>query len=194
MDFFKEVQCQLSLEAFWNNKAEKTKILLGPKTSSFTDSPLGNFFTKKFPNYNYRKEDGSVDLSIYKMRFYKNIFNLYDPEDIKFKVHDLSTQPLEYPIFYDILVEHENVIELCYQEMIKLTNYRSKLKVLITYNWDKSETSDYRYVYETVPKNFKDIILQSNQECQEVGTEYLLIIGQRVSSENVEWKKYIIKR
>lgn len=169
----------------WNNSKQYTELTIGEKYSSKEDSPFGNFFKNKFKGYEYRQEDGLVDISFYKKENYHNIFNLYEPKSPKFNSITLD----DYPIYYDILIEHENEITMCYEEMIKLTAFRSDLKVLITYNWEEITSDNYKYVNETIVDNFKKIISQSNQrnsESREI--EYLLIIGQlNKEQNNVNW-------
>ncbi len=172
-----------------NKGAKRTIELFGKKGSSKTDSPFGNYFQEHNKKFKYRKEDGLVDLAIYREVYYKGIGNLYDPKTTKYNEREL----IAYPIFYDILIEHENKPELCFHEMTKLADFRSKLKVLITYNWDKEESEDYSYVYATLSKNFKEIIDQANKSCKETETEYLLMIGQYDHVESIKWKPYIYK-
>ena len=85
----------------------------------------------------------------------------------------------EYPTNYDILIEHENDIKLCYQEMIKLTYYKSSLKVLVTYNYDENAENQWQKTEANAVANFSSILQQTNSEMPEnKDTEYLFIIGQ----------------
>ena len=75
--------------------------------------------------------------------------------------------------------------------MCKLTYAKSKLKVLITYNWDIEKNKDYEYVFKILKKNFSEIISQSNQQFSEnETTEYILIVGQK-RNENLIWKIFV---
>jgi len=76
--------------------------------------------------------------------------------------------------------------------MIKLTTVRAKLKVLITYNWDKEADNDYKFVYKTLRNNFRKIIKQANKSCKEINTEYLLIVGQH-GDKVQDWKFFVLK-
>lgn len=78
---------------------------------------------------------------------------------------------------------------LAYEEMHKLTYYRSNLKVLITYNWDPSKTGDaWDFTFDRLCKNFKSTIAQANETSPENdATIYLLIFGQRIDQKLV-WK------
>jgi hypothetical protein len=94
---------------------------------------------------------------------------------------------------YEIILEHENDILLCQQEMIKLTYFKSPLKVLITYCWDNKEEDKYKVYREKAKNNFKDIIEKSNKDFPEnISTEYLLIIGQKFTAK-YEWYCYAYK-
>lgn len=87
------------------------------------------------------------------------------------------------------LIEHENNYLLSYEEMIKLTYQRAKLKVVITYPESINE-------FEILKENFLNIISQSNSSIalnENHSTEYLLIIGYLIESKQIEWKNFIVK-
>ncbi len=113
-----------------DTRKKLTLAIIGKNISQDSGSPLGDFITKKrFKDNVYRREDGSVDISIYKIRkSYRNILNMW---------FDFRRKPLDLkmPIYYDVLVELENVVERGYEEMAKLTYYNSNLKVLILVLW-----------------------------------------------------------
>jgi hypothetical protein len=130
----------------------------------------------------YRKEDAKIDLVFGKENFIIDVKNSNKINNSCF-----------YPKVYEIIVEHENNIATAWQEMVKLTTFRAKLKVLITYNWgeDENDKKDYSKNIETTAQNFGNIIKQTNEVFPEnPDTEYLLIIGQR-KVENVFWHYFI---
>ena len=80
-----------------------------------------------------------------------------------------------YPNVYDIILEHENDVNKSWEEMFKLTRFRARLKVLITYLEFKVDSSEQM---ERLRNNFKEIIQLSNQD-YEPNEEYILIAGER---------------
>ena len=74
----------------------------------------------------------------------------------------------------------ENEVEKCYEEMTKLTYAKSRLKVLITYNWDSEPNQNYYHVKDILKDNFRKIIKQANANFSEnEETQYMLIVFQR---------------
>ena len=172
----------------FDKPAERTRLVLGDKSSSIDNgSPFGDHFRNYFSNkYSYRKEDGSVDLSIYKSEFIENVSDM----KIEEKVSNITQDKLNnFPKVYSVLLEQENVIERAYEEMHKLTYFRANLKVLVTYIWNPSKTGDkWAYAHDRICKNFESILKQTNDIFPENGeTDYILVTGQKVN-EKLIWK------
>jgi hypothetical protein len=172
----------------FNQAKTRSVAFLGEHGSSHSESPLGKYFKENIKNHLYVKDNGGVDLSIFKESSFQGTHNLYDPKNEKYTQIEIA----DCPVFYDIILEMENDPRKCYTNMIKLTTLRAKLKVLITYNWDKEADYDYKFVYKTLRNNFRKIIKQANKSCKEVNTEYLLIVGQH-SEKAQDWKFFILK-
>jgi hypothetical protein len=175
------------LEKF-DSRTDRTQLIIGNDSSSVnTGSPFGDFFREFFgEKYFYRKEDGSVDLSIYENDFLRGIMDM-NTED---KVSVISKETLNYfPKYYNVLIEQENTIEKAYEEMYKLTYFRANLKVLITYIWNPSKSGDlWTYAHDRLSKNFESIIKQTNESYPENGeTDYVLITGQKIDNKII-WK------
>ena len=149
----------------YNKDKEWTKFLLG-KQEYGKDSPLGNHLISYFNNQiGCRKEYNKLDLILAKPEFFEfeSILNTPKKENYGF-----------YPKIFEIIIEHENNIEGCWQEMAKLAAIRAKLKVLITYNKAQKDGKNYADVLESIQQNFAAIIQQSNEELPEIEkTQYL---------------------
>lgn len=157
-----------------------TDFIIGKKTSEECNSPLGDFITSRFQS-RYRKEDGLCDLSIVSKSNFTKINSLH--EDCSNRINVIPDNTF-LPSQYFILIEHENNIYLCYEEMAKLVYQRAQLKILITYNEDSDINDDYEYISDAVISNFSKIISQSNEKLNEnIETEYLLLIGQKMSNQ-----------
>ncbi len=172
----------------FNQAKTRSVAILGEHGSSHPDSPLGNYFKENFKKHSYLKDDGLADLLIYKESAFEGTHNLYDPKTEKYTQIEIAN----CPTFYDIIVEMENDPRKCYTNMIKLTTIRARLKVLITYNWDKEADNDFKFVYKTLRNNFRKIIKQANKSCKELSTEYLIIVGQH-NGKAQDWKFFILK-
>lgn len=173
----------------YTNDTNWTKLVLGGSSCTSTGSPLGNAIASKNNKERlcYRTEDAKIDIAFGKKNF--DVLNIKNKE-----VTNIDDS--FYPKVYEIIVEHENKIDDCWREMAKLTSFRAKLKVLITYNWgEDDEKKDYSMNIETTAKNFGKIIKQTNEAFPEnPDTEYLLIIGQRKGKEEkaeISWHYYI---
>lgn len=168
----------------WENDKEWTEAIVGTASSKNQDSELGNFLQEKF-DLLYRKEEWKVDLVLAKAEIFSTLKDLNN-----------DNMPLDkwfYPENYEILIEHENNIESCWEEMAKLAYLRAKLKVLITYyNYD--DASECIKEIEILKHNFKTIIKQTNSTNPENSeTEYILIVGQKITENNAPnlvWYKY----
>lgn len=177
-DRFVELWLELSKSHDLKNKYQLTnktwtESLIGKATCRNEQSPFG-IFIKEQTNKNFvcRNEDGDVDMSL----------SGYGAFEV-FPVGKKNVQEMislnDYPTNYNILIEHENDIKLCYQEMIKLTYYKSSLKVLVTYNYDENAENQWQKTEANAVANFSSILQQTNSEMPEnKDTEYMFIIGQ----------------
>ncbi len=186
---------KITINDKWNslyqNDRTWSNIILGNKQSSTTDSPLGQFINNE-TGLLYRREDGLADLGF----SFNNKFNKIEKIHWKkpFNKDFISFDGKFYPDKYDILLEHENSITKCWEEMVKLTYFRAKLKVLITYNRDAQEGETYDHVFKTLCSNFKNIIKQSQTKISEAKkTEYLLIVGQNNNNKELIWKHTVVR-
>jgi hypothetical protein len=154
----------------------RSKIILGNQKYGKV-SPLGNSLEKTFNNrIECRTEYDKLDLI------------LATPDHI-----DQSKNHGFYPKSFDMIIEHENNYKRCWQEMIRLTSIKAKLKVLITYNNPADENQKHTEIVDLLNTNFAQIIKQSNWDYPENRhTQYLLIIGQKDYAEpkNLTWKFY----
>lgn len=158
---------------YYSNNKKWSEFIMGEK-NNIQNSPFGNFASNKY-EFRYRKEDGLTDLSISSTKNFNEIKSLHETNNL-----DVIKQDFYYPRYYDILIEHENNIYFCYQEMIKLTYSKAKLKVLITYNENSVEDENYMYIQRQVVSNFSSVIKQANSNLTESeSTKYLLLIGQK---------------
>lgn len=162
----------------YSSNPQLTQTILGAKGSKTTGCPLGDYLKKniELKSYAYRTEDGGVDLSVYEEKNIEGVKDMYEmgnPLDFEILKH--------YPRNYAILLEHENQIELAYQEMHKLSYLKAPLKVLITYVWETKKTGeDYSFVYERLRENFAQILTAANASHPEnPDTRYLTIAGQK---------------
>jgi len=187
---------QILSESGWQNWYDHeyktwTKETIGLPVSEEENSPFGDFIKSK-TGLRYRKEDGLVDLTFAPDKNFEGIFSLHEkPKDRSDVLKKDPEKVPFYPRYYSILVEHENDIYKCYEEMAKLTYSRARLKVLITYNENTDDTSDYKYAIDILLENFRTIIKQANQKYPENSeTEYLFVIGQ-IDSDKLVWYSYI---
>jgi hypothetical protein len=164
-----------------------TEFILGEKQSRGSGSPLGEYIAQK-TGLRYRTEDGLTDLAFAPKESFAGIHSLHEDPD---KRKTNLDEKLFYPQHYEILVEHENNIYTCYEEMAKLTYSKGRLKVLITYNENVDKKSDYKYADEILADNFSTMIKQANLKYPEnPETEYLLIIGQ-LNHNILEWESFV---
>lgn len=179
-------------EAYLDN-TKWTKFILGTKQSKInTGSPLGDAILGHFGKsaFRYRKEDGLFDLTVAPTQSFHGVKSQHEVEKARTPVIDNQSY---YPPYYDILIEVENNVETCWEEMTKLTYAKSKLKVLITYNWDVEPDQDYHYVSEILINNFSEIIKQSNAEFPEnEETQYMLIVFQK-KEDQLYWNSGVFK-
>lgn len=174
------------LEMYNASSYEWTKFIIGDKRSLNSGSPFGEFFKETFGNnYIYRSEDGSVDMSFYQNEFVSGVQAITKLDTTKNVNQEILNN---YPLTYDVLVEHENDVSRAYEEMYKLTYFRARLKVLITYNWNGDTKNDFHSTFKKLCSNFETIIKQTNKKFIENDeTDYLLIVGQKIDRKLV-WK------
>lgn len=153
-----------------------TNFLIGNKKSGNKGSPFGDFLISKIQGLEYRKEDAGIDLTFTQSRNFDQVFGLGKPDN----------HFTDHPTNYLIYLEHENNVHDCWREMIKLTLYKSKLKVLVTYNDKRDE------VFDVLNKNFQSISEQTNLFFPEnTSTEYLLIVENwNYEINQVTWKYF----
>ena len=185
LDFAKSKELYLQ----WD-KPNWTEKVIGKRGSSKKDSPLGNYLIEYF---NALHEIKLEDLT----ESYK--IDLVFARPRNFKISDIYGKklPIEefYPCSYDIIVEHENEIKTCWEEMAKLTHFRAKLKVLIIYLDDRKDNYENQQCLNTIIGNFKKIVNQANYAFPEnKATEYLLIIRSREAEINkhIKWDYIIV--
>lgn len=94
-----------------------------------------------------------------------------------------------WPVKYTILLEHENLFDQVDEELFKLINRRSPLKVIVTY---KVKQDPIIRIDEKV-KMFCSIIKKSNAWFPEnESTEYLCIFGYRNETDSaLLWRAFI---
>ncbi|NQU87710.1 MAG: hypothetical protein HQ541_18315 [Mariniphaga sp.] len=191
-EFHKEELKDLIGTFSYDNKVGKTEAILGKKKD--VNSKLGYFIENYFAKHHveqtrlkYFKEDFTRDLTVVqKGKKYKVKTKSYHNEPIKSTIKN-------YYYSYELILEHENDILLCQQEMIKLTYFKAPLKVLVTYCWDNEKDDENKIYRDRAKCNFQTIIEKSNQYFPENNsTEYLLIIGQK-NQTDFNWYYYIFK-
>jgi hypothetical protein len=161
-----------------------TRLIIGSKKdNSEKVYPFAKYLKSK-SGLMYRPEEYSIDFVFTYGNHFKDIANVSSDHE------ELSFDQRFYPPVYDVIFEHENDIESCWKEMIKLTRFRAKLKVLVTYNWSPSH-SRYEIIKKSTVTNFRNIIMQADKKFPEnPDTEYLLIIGERnQENDKVNWGK-----
>lgn len=165
----------------WNSSHEWSKLILGTKNSSSSESPIGNYLATKYPQVNYRTEDGLFDLSI---TLNQNIFSI-PTLDKNYNLTSFDSK--DYASVYDILLEHENEIYHTWHEVAKLAYVRSYLKVVVTYNSDGLSESQLQKENEMMIKTFETIIPQCTANfADNEQTEYLLLIGNK-TADTLNW-------
>lgn len=153
------------------------------KASLTVGSPFGDFFIKKIKGLRYRTEDGLVDMGMSIQDNFKGL-ETFDKngESIPLKTWNF------FPSNYDVLVEHENDIWSCWQEIAKLAYSKAKLKVLITYNWNTNNPNEWSREISLVESYFSNILGQTNSVFPEnPDTEYLLIVGF-LERDELKWR------
>ncbi|MBA7586558.1 hypothetical protein ES708_28560 [subsurface metagenome] len=193
-DFIKEKILSDSNWREWYDHEYKTwtEKTIGLPVSEEENSPFGDFIKSK-TGLRYRKEDGLVDLTFAPDNNFENILSLHEKPEDRFDVLKKDPEKVPfYPRHYSILVEHENDIYKCYEEMAKLAYCRARLKVLITYNENVDLKDDYMYLEEVIVQNFTKIKKQSNENFPEnKNTEYLLLVGQK-RKDTLTWNSKAI--
>lgn len=175
-----ELELENKWKDAWNTSKDWSKLILGTKTSSNSDSPIGNYFKEKYKKeLRYRTEDGLYDLSFSLGGNIKTIPSLNSKyETDKF---ELGSE-IYYPSVYDVLLEHENEIYDSWQEVAKLAYVRAYLKVLVTYHTDNLAEYQIANERKMMIDTFNTIVKQCSKEFSDNSqTEYLLILGRNKS-------------
>ena len=167
---------------FWKSNTNWSDFILGGKSSSQENSPIGRFFKERYANLGFRTEDGSIDLSFFDQT-----------SSFEFKTLDkdweLINLPKEgYPSHYVALIEHENDIYSTFHEIAKLTYYRAQLKVLVTYHSkDNLESAKRSNELKMLTDSFEQVLKKSALSFPENrDVEYLLIVGGLINGE-LKW-------
>jgi len=152
-----------------------TDSVLGKATCQTEQSPFGSFIKAKTgEKFVCRNEDGDVDMSL-------SDYGVFEILPIQKKFAQVPQLLNGYPTNYNVIIENENDISRCHQEMIKLTYYKSILKVLITYNFDEHQENQWKGIENKITANFSSILRQTNSQLPEnKDTQYLFIIGQMI--------------
>lgn len=172
------IDCGESWRDAWNEEMRPwTPRVIGEAHATSTGSPLGDYLLK-FPgesNWRYRTEEWKVDLVLA-----REGSNLPIPAHWKKGERDREAEwnKLFWPSTYEVIVEHENSCGISYEEMAKLILLRARLKVLITYTYDKGHGRSEELIKETRDQ-FKAMIKMAHKDLPESNeVEYLLIIGR----------------
>ena len=176
-DFIDSKMKEKKWEEAWNTNNDWSKFVLKTKSSTSKDSPIGDAISARWPFLGYRTEDGSIDLSFFIHE--QSSFN-FQKLGSNWEFEELEKKG--YPCFYPILLEHENDIYSSYHEVAKLTYYRARLKVLVTYHSGDNLTPDKRKKeIDMLKENFRRFLSQSHRFFPENQlVEYLLIVGGMV--------------
>lgn len=153
-DYFKSLKN--NLQGIWEDSTNWTKTILY-NDSGGLKKHLEIFLNKDFV---VCEEKNKIDFAVYLPNNLLEIWT-YDNKE-KYVLKD-------FPLKYEILIEHENDFRTCEKEMIKLTHYKSFLKVLITY----PEIDSHK---EALIKNMDTILKKANDYSYDENTEFLLIM------------------
>lgn len=178
------------LDHDWSSDTNWTNTIIGHNGCLNTGSPLGEALGFHYGNgFNYFREFYHIDLIL--TRHEKIKYNSLN--------NKLTTAEMYWPGSLEIIIEHENIIDGCWKEMIKLTYFRAKLKVLISYLPDNIDDENRKAIINTVTNNFRNIIRDANlMQHENEDTEYLMIIGELETNSRrseIKWhyEKYLIK-
>lgn len=164
-------------DTYLDNKKWTSKII-GTAARSSSGSPIGDYIRKKATNLEYRTEENKLDLV-----FSEKNSNIV-VQDIECEGKNVNLDKQYYPKVYEIILEHENKSTSCWEEMVKLTRLRAKLKVLITY-------LDYKVVGDSqrniLIQNFSMIIESCNEKILINDESYLLIVCQRIPKDDNDY-------
>ena len=98
----------------YQNDKKWTEKTIGESSSTTKNSPFGNYVIKQHSKLEYRSEDNKIDLAFaLRNNNFSKIMSLNEKEE------ELNLDSSFYPQNYDIIVEHENSIDSCWQEMMK---------------------------------------------------------------------------
>ena len=131
---------------------------------------IGKAYEPSISQLEYRK----IDAVVFSKETFKKI-NYFDNSG--------CIADTEIHVGIEIAFEHENNFETAFEEIIKLTELRAKLKVLVTYpNTTQAEIA--------LVEKFSKGIKQANEWFRENSeSQYLLICGPKIKEE-IEWTYY----
>jgi hypothetical protein len=160
-DFVTVLSKKCDLAMLWDNTEAWTNLML---CDPYQESPLlFSLFENKF-KLTGKSEYRKFDAVFFSKETFKNI-KYYDGSGI--------IANTEKPIGIEVVIEHENDYRLAFEEIMKLTSIKGKLKVLMTYPKNLEAESA---IYE----KFREGIIQANNWMKEnVETKYLLICGYK---------------
>ena len=164
--------CEKAIHDAYNGPWKNwTKFMLGAKDGDGRDAFFYRVLQKLKKDIDFSREKGNKFDGVYHRResFYKGYY---------------------YPPCMDVLIEHEND-EYIEKEMWKLLMWRSPLKVLVCYDWDESEKTTCKRVKWLKNKldELADMAKQVNETWEEAeDTEYLIVIGNQDSDNNIIWE------
>lgn len=162
-----------------------TKKFIGGRKKGIVNSPIGDFFKKKFPSIEFRTEDGTFDLVFTSQKKFSDI------KTISINHSEIIDPIGFYHVGYDVIIEIENESKRCWEEMTKLTWIIAPLKVLITYNHYSKNEATIKCENDILINNFSKIISQSNKFSKENNSvKYVLIVGNNFKSK-LNWRYFI---
>lgn len=171
----------------WTRDGEWSRFILGTKRSSSCDSTFGNFLISHSDSpmeWRYRTEDGLSDLAFTKQANFRPLPTLDDGHQLA--THELGHEMM-FPVRYDIIMEHENAIYSCWEEVTKLSYVHAPLKVLVTYTWDHQKRSKALAEVEMVERIASQVLSESSSVLgYKTGSEFLLIVGSRTEI-GIDW-------
>lgn len=154
-----------NITTFWDDKKAWSNKLL------YENNVLIDSLKKMFTPSNVQLEYRKIDFVVFSKETLKNI-DYYDNSGF--------IEDSKIPLGIEIAIEHENNFEIALEEMIKLVEFKAKLKILITY--PKNDECKVALI-----NKFEKCIKQSNMWLMEnTETEYLLICGFKFDT-GIKW-------
>lgn len=159
---------------WYESNSDWTKHFFTSKNSTEHGAPFGDALKKHFEGYRYRTEDGLSDLALaLESQFYEDIL---EPKNNMNLINGF------WPKEYSMLVEHENEIYSCWQELIKMSYSKAKFKLLITYfSQSYCETEHKMLLHNT----------HSIKRLSNDSASYIIVIGY-ILKDKLHWQQEII--